>query len=153
MTSNDGAPHEQAVHQHAWQTLVEFDLSFAPGNEHLGVERLTGAMQNLNWAAAFSNKLKLALAEAVREASEGAGQYGSAGTLVIRVLLSEVGGGTGAANQPDTGLTVCEGSEPAAQTPGRRPSGGQGFFLVQKLEDTPEATGGSQHVVELYVYQ
>lgn len=150
MTSNGMTSPRQTANHHPWQTLIEFDLSTEPGSEHVAADRVAGAMQKLNWPAAHLEQLKLALAQAVRKATESNRRYDSEAPLVIRVLIPK--------NYPATGETDPATAEPTqhqafagkAQQVGQPPSLGWSFFLIEKALPVPGGVG--QHLLEVFLY-
>ncbi len=150
MTSIELTPHGRTAHQHTWQTLVEFDLSTQPGNEHLAVERVAEAVQRLNWPAAHLEQLKLALAQAARKALERNRPCDSEGVLFIRVLIPGNDPATWEADPANAEPTQLQASEGEAQQAGQPPSRGWSFFLIEK--SLPDSGAARWHVLELFLY-
>lgn len=154
MTSSDVTPPKRIVQKHTWRTLLEFTLSGESGSEHLAVERVTEAVQNLNWPVALQERLKSALVKATRNALERSRLDGSEPSLIVRVLVPESNGvteaGGQAGNEPGQGRVSAR-----VARQGNRPSSrGWGFFLVQKQVDDPQVSAGkSHHLIELFLYQ
>jgi hypothetical protein len=150
MASNEATPCRWTTHQHAWQTLIEFELSAEPGSERLAVNRVVQAMQKLNWPAAHLEQLKAALAEAARKAMESNRRYDSDRVLFIRVLIPE--------NDPAPQEADPANDEPAehqvadrqAQQDGRPPSRGWSFFLIERAAPSSDRAG--RHLLELFLY-
>jgi anti-sigma regulatory factor (Ser/Thr protein kinase) len=150
MTSNHVTPCTQAPREHTWQTLIEFTLPREPGNERLAVDRVSQAVQRLNWSAAQLEQLRLALAQAARKAAECSYRYDSHGSLVIRVLTSENDPATRAADQAGHKPTQRQVADRQVQQAGGLPSRGWGFFLIEKTAS--DSDGAGRHLLELFLY-
>jgi len=150
MTSSEVTPHEEANHQHTWQTLVEFDLAIEPGGERLAVTRVAEAMHKLNWSAAHLGQLKLALAQAVRKAMECNCRYDTESTLIIRVLIPENDPALRDAEPTNGEPTQSQVSGREAQNAGQPLSRGWSFFMIEKA--LPDSEGAGRHVLELFLY-
>lgn len=154
MTLNDMTPPQRTVHEHTWQTLIEFELSGEPGSEGLAVGRVAEAVQRLNWSMAHLEQLKLALGRATWNVMERSRLYNSEAPLIIRVLIPKDDEVTQeadqAGNEPDKGRASKRVTQQASPSPSR----GWGFFLVQKQEDDPQSsTGRPHHTIELFLYR
>jgi anti-sigma regulatory factor (Ser/Thr protein kinase) len=150
MTPNEITSHGGATHQHTWQTLVEFDLSTQPEVERLAVGRVAEAMQRLNWPAAHLEQLKLAFAQAARNAMKCNCGYDPDAPLVIRVLIPENDPATWEADPVNSEPTQLQASEGEAQQAGQPPSRGWSFFLIEKV--LRDSSGAGRHVLELFLY-
>jgi anti-sigma regulatory factor (Ser/Thr protein kinase) len=150
MTSNHDTPYAQAPREHTWRTLVEFTLPGGPGSERLAVDRVTAAVQSLNWSAAQLEQLKLALAQAARKAAESSFRHDSEGELLIRVLTSENAPATQAVDPAHGQPTQRQVADGQIQPVGRPPSRGWGFFLIEKT--APGSDGVERHLLELFLY-
>ena len=154
MTSDEVTPPKHFTHDQNWQILIEFSLPVESGSEGLAVERISEAGQRLNWPAVHLERLKLALAKAIRNALERSHLSSSEISLLIRVLIPKGSEGIQAAGHSGDELSQPRVSEEVAQQAGRSSSRGWGFFLVQKQEDTPQdSVGKLQNVIELFLYQ
>lgn len=154
MVSNDVTPPKQPIHDHPWQTLIEFTLSRESGSVCLAADRVAGAVQTLNWSAAPLRRLKLALTQAARNTMERSRLYGSETPLFIRVLIPEAGETTREAGRTGDGPTQRQVSERATQQVSRPASRSWGFFLVQKQGDDSQAPAGESHyLIELFLYR
>jgi anti-sigma regulatory factor (Ser/Thr protein kinase) len=150
MTSNAAAPPEQAPHEHTWQTLIEFTLSRESGSERPAVDRVTAAVQRLNWSAAQLEQLRLALAEAARKAVECSCRYDLEGALAIRVLIPENDPASRDAYRSNDQPTQFQAPKREAQQVGRPPARGWGFFLIEKA--APDSDGVGRHLLEVFLY-
>lgn len=148
MASIDATPPKQTTGNHEWQTLIEFTLACESGSAELATDLVAGTVQTLNWPAAHLEQLKLALARAVQNALEWGHPDHSGALLVVRVFVS--GGGEATREEPRQRQRPASTS---AQV-GRSPSGGWGFFLVQRQGDSsPLLATGPRHLIELFLYK
>jgi hypothetical protein len=154
MTSNDVTPPKRLVHEHTWQTLIEFSLSTEHDSERLAVNRVVEVVQRLNWPVTHLERLKLVLAKATRNALERSRLRDSGVSPLIRVLIPEDSKATEGGGQTSNETVQGQISEKAAQQTGRSLSHGWGFFLVQKQRDnSQEAVGRLHNIIELFLYQ
>lgn len=151
MASNEAMLHSQTDHQHTWQTLIEFDLSAEPGIERLAADRVAEAMDRLNWPAAQLQHLKLALAQAARNAAECNCRYDSAGALAIRVLIPEDDPATRDIDQVLGESTPLQAPEAKTQRASQSASRGWGFFMIEKAVPSPDRRD-VRYLIELYLY-
>lgn len=154
MTSNNVSSPNPIPHDYPWQTLIEFTLVRESGSAGLATERIAEVVQTLNWSDTPLEQLKQTLTQAISNMIEHRRLYGSATSLLIRVLIPKDGEITREAGQAGGESSQRQVSEWTVQQVNRSTSRGWGFFLVQKQEDKPQAaTGESQYVIELFVYQ
>jgi anti-sigma regulatory factor (Ser/Thr protein kinase) len=151
MASNEVTPSTWTAHKHTWQTLIEFDLSSEPGGEWLAADRVAVAIQRLNWPAAQLQQLKLALAQAARNAAECNCRYDSEGALAIRVLIPENDPSTQETNQARGESTQLQLPEVKAQQATQSSSRGWGFFLIDKAVPRTDRRD-VRYLIELYLY-
>ncbi len=150
MTANGIMPYKQAAHEHTWQTLIEFDLFSEAGGERLAVDRVTEAVQRLNWPAAHLKQLKPAFAQATRNTIERSRLSNSAAPLIIRVLIPENARATWEVDQAGGEPTEHQVAEKLVQPVDRPPALGWGFFLIEKAVPGPDC--GERHLLELFLY-
>lgn len=133
---------------------MECTLPNESGSEHLAAGQVGEAVQRLNWPATHLERLKLALAQAIRNALERSRLGGSKALLHIRVLTPQGREATQAANQSGYGPTQLQVSEDVVEQANWSTARGWGFFLVQKQGDNPPAPAGeSPYLIELFLYQ
>jgi anti-sigma regulatory factor (Ser/Thr protein kinase) len=137
-----------------WRILTEFTLDGVAGNEHQAMDRIAGAVQDLNLSPRRAERLKTAVGEATLNAIEYRSRHGSECTVLIRLLISKktVAGyipndGSGS-SKPKPGFPDSE-----AKIVGHQLPGGWGFFLVERRVDDTHLKGKEWHyVIEAFLY-
>jgi serine phosphatase RsbU (regulator of sigma subunit)/anti-sigma regulatory factor (Ser/Thr protein kinase) len=137
-----------------WQTMAEFELPSAPGNERVAMERVAEIVQPLGLPQARLERLKTAVAEASMNAMEHGNQYCADQPTAIQVRRSE---NRLVVRIIDSGRTQEIPEEPQvpdldAKLAGLQSPRGWGLFLIQSMVDQIEIINEDQrHVVELYL--
>lgn len=124
------------------QLLLQFVLSDGSASEHQSVKRVIEAVRELGLHPTEVERITKAVMEALQKATRPKSQVQHNVPVTIRVWIS----GADAKNR--------QHSRPDLEPGDRQECCGWGFFLIQREEDHPQvSTGGSHHVVELYLYQ
>jgi anti-anti-sigma factor len=137
-----------------WQTMAEFELPSAPGNERVAMERVAEIVQPLGLPQARLARLKTAVAEASMNAMEHGNQYRADQPIEIQVRRSE---DRLVVRIIDSGRNQEIPEEPQvpdldAKLAGLQSPRGWGLFLIQSMVDRIEIVNEDQrHVVELYL--
>lgn len=133
------------------QTLIEFSVESAPGNERAAMEKVAAAVAELGLAPARLEKLKTAVAESTMNAMEHGNKYAADKVVQIRVTtansalavhITDQGGGQeiAAAEMPDLDAKLAGEQSPR----------GWGLFLIKNMVDEMHVhDDGVHHTIEL----
>ena len=154
VTVTDSEPSTQSgrsTAEDSWLTLAEFDVQSERGNEREAMERVAGAVRDLNLPEARLERLKTAVAEATMNAMEHGNQYSPdlpasikvmASKSALSVSITDHGGGQAI---PDPVTPDLDAKLAGEQTPR-----GWGLFLIQNLVDEMRTTRDEvHHTIEL----
>lgn len=162
--TSDVAPHFDRAEQHslentsegavapgdAWQTLAEFTVASAPGNERIAMERVAATVESLGFPQAKVDRLKTAVAEATMNAMEHGNKYRPDVPVQIRVELLDVESPSAVRIQiTDQGggqfLQEAETPDIEAKLAGLQSPRGWGLFLIQNMVDELKVTSDDLH--------
>jgi anti-sigma regulatory factor (Ser/Thr protein kinase) len=148
-------PSSARISTNSWQTLAEFGVPSAPGNERQAMEQVADALQLLDIPAARMEKLKTAVAEATMNAMEHGNQYQQDVPVSVKVLASDevlavrVTDQGRAEEQP---VGDMETPDLDAKLAGLQAPRGWGLFLIQNMVDEVNVyQEETQHTIELIV--
>jgi serine phosphatase RsbU (regulator of sigma subunit)/anti-sigma regulatory factor (Ser/Thr protein kinase) len=135
------------------RVLADFELASEPGNEREALERVAGAVAELDIEPMRLERLKTAVAEATMNAMEHGNGYRADQPVAIRVLASagsvrvQVTDEGGAAELPQ-----AEQPDIDAKLAGEQKPRGWGLFLIEKMVDEARVTAeGGRRTLELVV--
>jgi anti-sigma B factor antagonist len=142
-------PLRHATQLAEWQPLAEFTLSSEPGDEHLAMQQVAAAVQELHLPPVRLKRLKMAVTDATLRAIEYRSKYHPGFPLSIRVLASPKVMTVHAANQGSSRLPpTTQALEMGAYSPR-----GWGFFLIERGVAEMKVTGDPpRHIIELFLY-
>jgi len=134
------------------RVLAAFALPSEPGNEHLAMEKVAGAVEGLGLSERRLEGLKTAVAEATMNAMEHGNRYDPDVPVNIQVCLVKqrllvriVDRGGGPPPSPTAEAPDLEAKLEGTQTPR-----GWGLFLIERLVDDVRVSGNPNHrTVEL----
>jgi anti-sigma B factor antagonist len=146
-------PLSHSTQQPEWQPLAEFTLSSEPGDEHLAMQQVAAAVQELHLPPARLRRLKMAVTDATSRAIEYRSKYPPHFPLSIRVLASQkvmaVRANQGSSRPPPT----AQAPEMEAKLAGQYSPRGWGFFLIERRIAEMKVTGDPpHHIIELFLY-
>jgi anti-sigma regulatory factor (Ser/Thr protein kinase) len=131
-----------------------FSIPSQPGNEHLAIDQVTQAVDELGLASDRLEKLKTAVGEATMNAMEHGNQYREDQPVEIRVqtvdtmlsvFITDQGGGQ---SIPEPKTPDLEAKLAGEQSPR-----GWGLFLIKNMvDDLHVTTDDRHHTVELVLY-
>jgi anti-sigma B factor antagonist len=147
-------PPSHATQQPEWQPLAEFTLSSEPGDEHLAMQQVAAAVQELHLPPARLKRLKMAVTDATLRAIEYRSKYRPDFSLSIRVLASQKVMAVRAANQGSSRPPpTTQAPEMEAKLAGQYSPRGWGFFLIERRVAEMKGTGDPpRHIIELFLY-
>src|SRR5918997_2122391 len=134
------------------RVLAAFALSSEPGNEHVAMEKVAGAVEGLAMSERRLQRLKTAVAEATMNAMEHGNRYDSEVPVSIQVCLAKqrllvriIDRGGGPTPSP-----TAEAPDIEAKLEGTQTARGWGLFLIERLVDDVRVSGNpNHHTVEL----
>jgi hypothetical protein len=125
-----------------WQLLAEFSATGEPGSEKLLAEQVTGAVQELGLQPAQVKRIRQAIQETLRKATQRGNPDSPDLPINIRIWVSGV-------HVRDTSQASVE-----AQQGGPQEYCSWGFFMIEKRGKDPQAPNvAPRHVIELFLYQ
>jgi anti-sigma B factor antagonist len=147
-------PLSHATQQTEWQPLAEFTLSIEPGDEHLAMQQVAAAVQELHLPPARLRRLKMAVTDATLRAIEYRSKYRLDLPLSIRVLASQKVMAARAANQGSSSPpSAAQAPEMEAKLASQYAPRGWGFFLIERKVAEMKVSGDPpRHIIELFLY-
>jgi serine/threonine-protein kinase RsbW len=134
--------------------LADFTLPSEPGNEHLAMEKVAGAIEELRPSEEGLERLKTAVAEATMNAMEHGNHYRSEVPVEVQVEVADrdlmvriTDRGSGPPPQEAGDVPDLEAKLGGEQTPR-----GWGLFLIERMVDEVRVSGNSEHhTIELLI--
>ncbi|MGI8586134.1 MAG: ATP-binding SpoIIE family protein phosphatase [Chloroflexia bacterium] len=138
-----------------WQTLGEWEVPSAPGNERIAIQEVAEAVAGIGLHEKSLQKLKTAVAEALMNAMEHGNHYQADKPVAVRIRANA---GAVSVSITDEGgdQQIKEPGTPdlEAKLAGLQTPRGWGLFLIKNLvDDMRVSSDGAYHTVELIIYR